>query len=86
MKILTIYKKSDIIPYKVRTLTQERLDMVEKKTKQQRYDEKHGLISKSYKLPKNITDKFKIACAKVNISQSKKLEELMWRFIEEVDE
>lgn len=56
------------------------------KTKQQRYDEKNGLISKSYKLSKSITDKFKIACAKVNISQSKKLEELMCRFIEEVDE
>ena len=56
------------------------------KTKQQRYDEKNGLISKSYKLPKSITDKFKIACAKVNISQSKKLEELMCRFIEEVEE
>ena len=60
--------------------------MVEKKTKQQRYDQKLGLISKSYKLPKNVTDKFKIACAKVNISQGKKLEELMCSFIKEVDE
>lgn len=59
---------------------------MEKKTKQQRYDEKHGLISKSYKLHKTVTDKFKIACAKVNINQGKKLEELMCSFIKEVDE
>lgn len=88
--MLTINKTSVIIylrsKYTYLNLRKERVDIVEKKTKQQRYDEKHGLVSKSYKLPKNVTDEFKMACEKVNISQSKKLKELMYNFIREVDE
>ena len=39
------------------------------KTKQQRYDEKNGLIPKTYKLHKKIVIDFKKACSTSNISQ-----------------
>jgi hypothetical protein len=56
------------------------------KTKQQRYDEKNGLIPKTYKLHERIVIDFKKACVKSNISQGTQLEKLMLSFIREVDD
>lgn len=56
------------------------------KTKQQRYDEKNGLVPKTYKLHKKIVIDFKKACSTSNISQGAQLEKLMLSFIREVDD
>ena len=50
-----------------------------------KYQEKVGYTSKSYKLKKDIVDKFADACKKANISQAKKLSELMQNFINDMN-
>lgn len=49
----------------------------------EKYHEKIGLVSKSYKLHKNIVDSFADACGKRGISLSAALEDLMQKFIED---
>lgn len=50
-----------------------------------RYAKKVGLISKSYKLRKELTEEFAKACAKRNTSASAELTAFMERFIEETE-
>lgn len=58
--------------------------MTEKKQRpQDRWNEKNGLISKSYKLNKDIVESFAIACETAGISQKAQLEKMMKSFIEE---
>ena len=54
-----------------------------KKRRQDKWNEEHGLVSRSYKLQKEIADEFKNTCEKVGISQKKQLETMMIQFIEE---
>lgn len=61
-------------------------EILNSKTKQQRYDEKNGLVSKSYKLHKNVVTDFKEACGKSNISQGTQLEKMMIDFIRKVSD
>ena len=51
----------------------------------EKYAKKVGLISKSYKLKKELTEDFAEACAKRNTSAAAALTELMEKFIEETD-
>lgn len=45
------------------------------------YDEKNGKIAKTYKIKKEVADKFRDACEKAGISQAAKLQELMQEFV-----
>lgn len=51
-----------------------------------KYQTKAGLISKSYKLKKELTDDFALACRRADISQSAQLTRMMSKFIEDVME
>lgn len=53
-----------------------------KKRPQDVWNEKNGLISKSYKLQKSIVDDFAAACAKKGVSQKAQLEQMMRAFID----
>jgi hypothetical protein len=46
-----------------------------------RYQRKNGLVSKSYKLDREVADEFAEACENVETSQSKELMKFMKRFI-----
>ena len=46
-----------------------------------RYQKKKGLISKSYKLDRNVVEMFADACENIETSQAKELSKFMMRFI-----
>ena len=46
-----------------------------------RYHEKKGLISKSYKLPRDVVEMFAQACEEMELSQSKVLTKYMTYYI-----
>lgn len=50
-----------------------------------KYTEKVGLISKSYKLQKGLTEDFAAACQKAGVSAAAQLTKMMKEFIEEVN-
>ena len=50
---------------------------------QAKYDSKAGLISKSYKLKKEIVEAFADACNASGVSQSGQLTKMMLEFIEQ---
>lgn len=54
-----------------------------KKRRQDTWNERNGLVSRSYKLQKEIADNFKTTCEKVGISQKQQLETMMMDFIRE---
>ncbi len=56
------------------------------KRRQDKWDEKNGLISKTYKLKKDTVYAFKEACEKAEVSQSKQLMAMMNEFIKKVSE
>lgn len=49
----------------------------------QRYQQKVGLVSKSYKLRKELCDEFAKACKKAGTSQSAEITKFMREFIEQ---
>ena len=51
----------------------------------EKYAQKVGLISKSYKLKKELTEEFANACAKRGTSASAELSRFMEKFIEETN-
>ena len=51
---------------------------------QDKWNAKAGYISKSYKLKREVVDKFAEACQKAGVSQAGKLTELMNSFSESV--
>ncbi len=58
---------------------------MEKKIRpQDRWNEKAGLVSKSYKLKKGLTEDFAAACRKAGVSQAGQISKMMKQFIEEV--
>lgn len=63
---------------------------VEKKSAQaaatRKYEQKVGLVSKSYKLRKELVEEYAAACAKEGVSASGQLSKMMKAFIEEVNE
>lgn len=60
--------------------------MEEKKIRpQDRWNAKAGLISKSYKLKKELAEEFAKACNKAGVSQAGQISKMMKQFIEEVN-
>ena len=58
--------------------------MEEKKIRpQDKWDAKAGLISKSYKLKRKLTERFAEACEKAGVSQAAQITAMMNAFIEE---
>lgn len=58
--------------------------MEEKKIRpQDKWNAKAGLISKSYKLKRELTERFAEACEKAGVSQSAQITKMMNAFIEE---
>ena len=47
-----------------------------------KYQEKVGLISKSYKLKKEVVDDFASACAKNGVSQAAQITKMMLEYID----
>ena len=57
--------------------------MEEKKIRpQDRWNAKAGLISKSYKLKRELVEEFASACEKAGVSQARQLSMMMKEFIE----
>lgn len=58
--------------------------MEEKKIRpQDKWNEKAGLISKSYKLKRDVVEQFAEACDKAGVSQAGQLTKMMREFINE---
>lgn len=53
-----------------------------KQRPQDKWNEKNGLVSKSYKLKKEIADQFDKACQVAGVSKKSQLERMMLEFIE----
>lgn len=51
-----------------------------------KYQQKIGLIAKSFKIKKELADEFKIACEKAGVGQAATITRLMKQFIEEVEQ
>lgn len=59
--------------------------MEEKKIRpQDKWNAKAGLISKSYKLKKELVEEFATACDDAGVSQAGQISKMMKQFIEEV--
>ena len=56
----------------------------EKKRPQDRWNEKAGLISKSYKLKKELTEEFAEACESAGVSQAGQISKMMRAFIKDI--
>lgn len=50
-----------------------------------KYQERIGLISKSYKLKRDLTEAFASACDKAGVGQAAQLSKLMQSFIDQVN-
>lgn len=50
-----------------------------------KYQQKVGLIAKSYKIKKDVADRFAAACESAGVSQAAKITELMEKFIKETE-
>ena len=55
----------------------------EQTLRSKKYHEKTGLISKSYKLKRELVEQFAEACQKVGVSQAGQISEMMRTFIEQ---
>ena len=49
---------------------------------QDRWNEKVGLISKSYKLKRELTEEFASACDEAGVSQARQISKMMREFID----
>ena len=56
-----------------------------KQRPQDKWNKKNGLVSKTYKLQKEIADQFAEACEKVGVSKKAQLERMMTEFVKEVN-
>lgn len=56
---------------------------MEKYKYQAAYDDRNGLISKSYKLNRAIVNDFKTTCQRMGISQAAQLQKMMAEYIKE---
>ena len=58
--------------------------MDEKKTRaQDKWDEKAGIVPKTYKLNKKVADEFKETCSRLGLGQGPAISKLMQEFIEQ---
>ena len=54
-----------------------------KKRPQDKWDEKAGVISKTFKVDKKVTEEFQTACKKSGVAMGTQLTKMMKQFIEE---
>ena len=54
--------------------------------RQDRWSKKAGYVSKSYKLKREVVEKFAKACDKAGVSKSSQLTKMMLKFVDEVEE
>lgn len=60
--------------------------MEEKKRRpQDKWDEKAGVVSKTYKVNKKVAEEFQVVCKKVGIGMGPQLTKMMEEFIKEVE-
>lgn len=59
--------------------------MENKKDRRSGYDDRVGVIPKTYKLKKTIVDDFKSACGKAGIAQSAQITKMMLDFIKKIN-
>lgn len=52
---------------------------------QDKWDAKAGVISKTYKVNKEVADRFQVACKKAGVAMGTQLTKMMKEFIEEVN-
>lgn len=50
-----------------------------------KYEQKAGIVSKSYKLRRELVDQFAAACEKAGVSQAAQITAMMKEFIEQVE-
>ena len=55
--------------------------MVSEKRAQDRWHEKNGYISKSFRMYRSLAEEFKQACDSVGVSQAETIQQLMREFI-----
>lgn len=53
---------------------------------QDKWDQKAGVISKTYKINKKVAEEFQTACKKAGVSMGTQLTKMMKDFIEQVNE
>jgi hypothetical protein len=56
--------------------------MLSEKRAQDRWNEKNGYISKSFKMYRSLAEEFKQACDSAGVSQAEAIQRLMREFIE----
>ena len=56
-----------------------------KKRPQDKWDEKAGLVPKTYKINKKVAEEFKEACEEAGVAMGTQLTKLMKQFVEEVN-
>nr|DAZ77730.1 MAG TPA: antitoxin [Caudoviricetes sp.] len=56
-----------------------------KKRPQDKWDEKAGLVPKTYKVNKEVAEEFRQACKEAGVAMGTQLTKLMKQFIEEVN-
>lgn len=50
-----------------------------------KYEQKAGIVSKSYKLRRELVEQFAVACEKAGVSQAAQITAMMKEFIEQVE-
>lgn len=58
---------------------------VKKQRPQDRWDEKAGVISKTYKVNKKVAEEFQTACKQKGVAMGTQLTKMMQQFIDEVN-
>ena len=56
-----------------------------KERPQDRYNKKNNLVAKTYRLNKDIAERFKEACDIAGVSQASQLTKMMMEFVEKVE-
>jgi len=62
------------------------MESIKPKRPQDKWNEKNGLVSKSYKLKSSLINDFAAACAKADVSQAGQLTKMMTEFINDINE
>lgn len=58
----------------------------DKKRPQDKWDEKNGLVPKTYKVNRTVAEEYKAACKKAGVSMGNQLMKMMQQFINEVNQ
>lgn len=68
------------------TFEKEGTTMANAQTKaSKKYREKAGIVSKSFEMPRELSDRFREACEKAGVGQAAQIRKMMEDFIKEVE-